>query len=314
MKFPSGIVASCSTTYGGLMDGYFRVFASKGWIHMDGFNYDGMHLTAQLASGEKIDQPDPIRAARSVHAGGRLLCRLRVERPRAEDGRRGGPAGYDGNLADLRERGTAAGRLALTEGGGATDSCDRIAGRLSNLRARVVSARRKSGSAARAADPIAPRALQAVPRDSGVGAAQHGAKARHRRRRARADVADVLCDPGSHTRVGILQCRQKRRQCRTEVEFRAAVGEVPPAAPDYIQRHGDIAPHLRIRIAKSTRQGGHARRSEGMELVIDLLTPRLQIRQRRRSRSWRRLLARGRRIGKGSSRSFATMASAAASE
>ncbi len=62
MKFPSGIVSSCSTTYGGLMDGYFRVFASKGWIHMDGFNYDGMHLTAQLASGEKIDQPDPIRA------------------------------------------------------------------------------------------------------------------------------------------------------------------------------------------------------------------------------------------------------------
>jgi predicted dehydrogenase len=62
MKFPSGIVASCSTTYGGLMDGYFRVVGSKGWIHMDGFNYDGMYLTAQLASGEKIDQPDPVRA------------------------------------------------------------------------------------------------------------------------------------------------------------------------------------------------------------------------------------------------------------
>jgi predicted dehydrogenase len=62
MKFPSGIVASCSTTYGGLMDGYFRVVGSKGWIHMDGFNYDGMHLTAQLASGEKVDRPDPVRA------------------------------------------------------------------------------------------------------------------------------------------------------------------------------------------------------------------------------------------------------------
>jgi predicted dehydrogenase len=62
MKFPSGTVASCSTTYGGLMDGYFRVVGSKGWIHMDGFNYDGMHLTAELVSGEKIDQPDPIRA------------------------------------------------------------------------------------------------------------------------------------------------------------------------------------------------------------------------------------------------------------
>jgi predicted dehydrogenase len=62
MKFPSGIVASCNTTYGGLMDGYFRVIGSKGWIHMEGFNYDGMHLTAQLASGQTIDQPDPIRA------------------------------------------------------------------------------------------------------------------------------------------------------------------------------------------------------------------------------------------------------------
>ncbi|MFZ0498872.1 MAG: Gfo/Idh/MocA family oxidoreductase [Steroidobacteraceae bacterium] len=62
MRFPSGTVASCNTTYGGLMAGYFRVVGSKGWIHMDGFNYDGMHLTAQLGSGATIDQPDPIRA------------------------------------------------------------------------------------------------------------------------------------------------------------------------------------------------------------------------------------------------------------
>lgn len=62
VKFPSGIVASCSTTYGGLMDGYFRVHASNGWIYMNGFNYSGMHLTAGLANGETIDQPDPVRA------------------------------------------------------------------------------------------------------------------------------------------------------------------------------------------------------------------------------------------------------------
>ena len=61
VKFPSGILASCSTTYGGQMDGFFRVYGSKGWIHMDGFNYSGMHLTAQLADGQMIDQPDPIR-------------------------------------------------------------------------------------------------------------------------------------------------------------------------------------------------------------------------------------------------------------
>jgi predicted dehydrogenase len=62
MRFPSGIVASCNTSYGALMNGYFRVHASKGWINLDGFNYSGMHLTAALASGEKIDLPDPIRA------------------------------------------------------------------------------------------------------------------------------------------------------------------------------------------------------------------------------------------------------------
>ncbi len=60
VEFPSGIVASCNTTYGGLMNGFFRVHATKGWIYMDGFNYSGMHLTALLASGKQIDQPDPI--------------------------------------------------------------------------------------------------------------------------------------------------------------------------------------------------------------------------------------------------------------
>jgi predicted dehydrogenase len=62
MRFPSGIVASCNTSYGAQMDGFFRVHASKGWIYMNGFNYSGMHLTAGLASGETIDVPDPVSA------------------------------------------------------------------------------------------------------------------------------------------------------------------------------------------------------------------------------------------------------------
>lgn len=32
MHFPSGIVASCSTTYGANMEGYFRVYGPKGWL------------------------------------------------------------------------------------------------------------------------------------------------------------------------------------------------------------------------------------------------------------------------------------------
>jgi predicted dehydrogenase len=68
MRFPSGIVASCNTTYGGQMNGYFRVHASQGWIYMDGFNYDGMHLTAQLAGGARLDTPDPVAAPRQFTA------------------------------------------------------------------------------------------------------------------------------------------------------------------------------------------------------------------------------------------------------
>ena len=57
MHFPSGVVASCSTTYGANMQGYFRVYGSKGWIEVDdAFSYDGLHLRANL-SGKQIDEP-----------------------------------------------------------------------------------------------------------------------------------------------------------------------------------------------------------------------------------------------------------------
>jgi len=197
---------------------------------MDGFSYDGMHLTARAQD------------CGWARSGNSLEC------------------------------------------GGAADSCDRIAGGLSHLRTRVVESAPQIGQRGSRGRPDRAQGVAGRAARLGVGAVQQGSKRRHRRRRARADVADVLCHPGPHTRVGILQCRQKRRQHRTEVEFRAAVGEVPPAAPNDIQRHSDIAPHLRIRIAEGTGQSGHARRSEGVELVIDLLTSRFQIRQGRRCR------------------------------
>ncbi len=56
MHFPSGIVASCATTYGANMAGYFKVYGSKGWLQIDpAFNYDGMHLRA-WASGQATDE------------------------------------------------------------------------------------------------------------------------------------------------------------------------------------------------------------------------------------------------------------------
>jgi predicted dehydrogenase len=61
MRFPSGIVTSCSTTYGANMSGYFKVYGSKGWLQLDpGFNYEGVHLRAEL-SGQTLDEVSPLR-------------------------------------------------------------------------------------------------------------------------------------------------------------------------------------------------------------------------------------------------------------
>ena len=61
MHFPSGIVASCNTTYGANMDGYFRVYGSKGWLQVDkAFVYEGLHLRAEY-SGTQLDEPNPAR-------------------------------------------------------------------------------------------------------------------------------------------------------------------------------------------------------------------------------------------------------------
>jgi predicted dehydrogenase len=62
MKFPSGILASCNTTYGGDMGGggFFKVHGSKGWVAMEpAFPYQGMRLTARLGDGQMLDIPDP---------------------------------------------------------------------------------------------------------------------------------------------------------------------------------------------------------------------------------------------------------------
>lgn len=64
MKFPSGAVASCTTTYGASMPGYYKVFGSKGWLEVDEFGYQGLHLTANYrndrnAPATKIDERNP---------------------------------------------------------------------------------------------------------------------------------------------------------------------------------------------------------------------------------------------------------------
>jgi predicted dehydrogenase len=56
-KFPSGVLASCSTTYGSSMRSYYRVYGSKGWLEVGTFNYEGLRLQARYSSGEKGASP-----------------------------------------------------------------------------------------------------------------------------------------------------------------------------------------------------------------------------------------------------------------
>ena len=58
MRFPSGVVASCNTTYGAPMEGYFRVHGTKGILHMEpAFSYEGIHLKANVKGQPPIDEP-----------------------------------------------------------------------------------------------------------------------------------------------------------------------------------------------------------------------------------------------------------------
>jgi len=60
MKFPSGVVASCSTTYGGVMAGYFRVHGSQAeMVALPAFNYDGMHLEVSAYGSPTLSESNP---------------------------------------------------------------------------------------------------------------------------------------------------------------------------------------------------------------------------------------------------------------
>jgi predicted dehydrogenase len=63
-KFPSGITATCTTSYSSNMDGYYRVYGTKGTLEVkSAFVYEGLRLTAEYTGpdgkGVTLDQPNP---------------------------------------------------------------------------------------------------------------------------------------------------------------------------------------------------------------------------------------------------------------
>ncbi len=65
MRFPSGILASCVTTYGASMQSYYKVFGSKGWLEVGSFGYQGIRLRASYTAGGRgtpatnVDETNP---------------------------------------------------------------------------------------------------------------------------------------------------------------------------------------------------------------------------------------------------------------
>jgi predicted dehydrogenase len=60
MRFPSGVMASCNTSYGASLPGFYRVHGTKGMMHVEpAFGYDGLHLTANINGQPHIDEPNP---------------------------------------------------------------------------------------------------------------------------------------------------------------------------------------------------------------------------------------------------------------
>src|SRR4051812_14754366 len=57
MRFPSGVVASCNTTYGANMPGFVRVHGSKGMLHLEpAFSYQGISLKANIQGEAAIEE------------------------------------------------------------------------------------------------------------------------------------------------------------------------------------------------------------------------------------------------------------------
>ena len=93
MKFPSGVVASCNTTYGANMDGFYRIHGSKGTLHVQpAFSYEGIHLTASVGGrpptpiDDLEQEKDPSQFAREADHFSKCILENTPVGPSGEEG------------------------------------------------------------------------------------------------------------------------------------------------------------------------------------------------------------------------------------
>jgi predicted dehydrogenase len=99
LRFPSGVLATGSCSYGTTMPGYFKVFGTMGWLQIDpAFNYDGTRLQGNYYGGERGAPPvildesnpekDPKQFEREADHFSECLLQNRTPRSPGEEGLR----------------------------------------------------------------------------------------------------------------------------------------------------------------------------------------------------------------------------------
>ena len=93
-RFPSGILATCNTTYGGSMPGFFKVTGSKGVLEMGpAYSYEGITLRQTAGEGkpvaEKVNaEKDPMQFFREAEALAQNIVQNTPVKASGEEGMR----------------------------------------------------------------------------------------------------------------------------------------------------------------------------------------------------------------------------------
>ncbi len=92
MRFPSGVVASCMTSYGANTDGYYRVFGSKGMLELSpAFGYEGIKMitrTAGKSTPYDSHEKDPAHFTRQADYFADCILNNKPVKMSGEEGKR----------------------------------------------------------------------------------------------------------------------------------------------------------------------------------------------------------------------------------
>ena len=112
MKFPSGMVAACTTTYGASMDGFIRLHGSKGSLTVNGFGYQGIRLMARINGAARGAPPQIVDDLEQGQDPAQFVVESDYFSKCIMDGTTPGPSGEEGlrDIAIMMKIYEAAGR------------------------------------------------------------------------------------------------------------------------------------------------------------------------------------------------------------